>query len=129
MIPETDFLERVKQKILTPQQWLQRCFARDENNAVRNGFDGDACKFCLVGAIRNVATEVIRETGHCEHSNFDNAVGLSNYISCLVYRALKTTRFKGYTPSEYNDSPQVVHQDVLSMIDYTIQLVDDEAIL
>lgn len=56
-IPERiKYLKEIKQKIATKDKWTTRTEARDIRDVKVNCHDPSACKWCLTGAILNIAS-------------------------------------------------------------------------
>jgi len=96
--------------LLTPKEnWTTGAYARNELNRAVLTSDPTACKFCLVGGLRRVAS----------------AIDLNNALYPVMLDAVSDQIDQGYHGQasiiKFNDS--MGHSEVLNMLDNTIHNV------
>ena len=98
----TEGIERIEQRLATPDQWGQGKFALDKDGNDVAVMDSRAVKFCLIGAI-------------------DTTFGIGNplrekvlgYIRPVIWQKCHDLRM---TISVFNDFPSTTHSDVLDVL-------------
>lgn len=95
-------LKGVRQLLQTKKAWTKRWFARKSDGSMTNSENREACCWCLQGAI--------------------NRVGCTKkFLKTDVVGVLIENLPRGYSDIvSFNDSSQTTHQDILNLLDTTI---------
>ena len=97
----TEGIERIEQRLATPDQWVQGKFALDKDGNDVAVMDSRAVKFCLIGAI-------------------DTTFGIGNPLREKVLGYIRPVIWQKchdlMTISMFNDFPSTTHSDVLDVL-------------
>lgn len=103
-----ELLEHARELLSEPARWTQNALARTAENEVANGYDPNAICWCLYGALQHAA-------------------GVSDVIAAETYIAeqldalgWERSEFDDDTITNWNDDPERIHQDVLTLLDECI---------
>lgn len=99
----TKYLSDAKAIIATPDKWAKKSYAFNDKHEVTSVFDPSACRFCMLGAIKNACKDDQGSIGDC-------------YI-VLTHALGKNTN----EIASFNDSSRTAHIDVLAAFDTAIE--------
>ena len=104
-----EILKAARELISVPERWTQRSYARAADESSRSYNDGEACKWCVMGAIGKVSR-------YADHEYTSDTVSAA--LSAID--ALRKLGGCSFSVAEFNDATSTTHADVLCMFDRAI---------
>lgn len=101
-------LRKIKELFSDPERWIKYAFAKDKNYNITKPLSEDAYCFCLTGAIDYICkdTDDIYYQGH-------------SYLRLIF--SITVGKEYGNSIINWNDNPNTTHNDLLNLIDKTIE--------
>lgn len=106
-----EHLKATRELIGTPDKWTQNVYSRDKLGSQCSIRSSEACKFCIMGAIRRVD---------------DSAAADKAYEYLKNYSPILDSYSKGQLVV-YNDDSNTTHKDIIALLDKAIKDAEVEA--
>lgn len=114
-------LQSTKDKLLDPKRWTRGALARDSTGQEVPPNDPTACQWCLEGALCSLLPT---PTGPDGLSRLEICGG--GGVDVAFQYLTQACKDRGYASlSEFNDSSDTKHADIIGLLDATMDVVED----
>lgn len=122
----SELLKRAAEILKDPTAWVKGDAALDNANRIVSPASKEACKFCLIGAIRKASVDIALESQLLQltsqedlEAQLESGPGYSVRVN--AFNAVTEELRFGWPISCYNDLASTTHADVLNVLQRAIE--------